>query len=144
MQEEAADELVRVKPHRLPAAGAVDAIVLPAKCNGVVTGCNEAAVRDSDTMGVTGEIAQHLLRPCERSLAVDDPLNAPQRGDEALERSLVCKPGMGVEELQLASVVRMHEHRQHLAPEKARQQVDMHQVPSSESPPPGTIMCTCG
>src|SRR6266851_3518867 len=45
MQQEAPDELVRVKPHRLPAAGAVDAIVLPAKCNGVVTGCNEAAVR---------------------------------------------------------------------------------------------------
>src|SRR5712692_5758806 len=104
-------------------------------------------------MGVTGEIAQHLLRPCERSLAVDDPLDAPQRGDEALERSLVGKPGMGVEELQLASVVRMHEHRQHLAPEQARQQVDMHEEvgarrdPSraaSESPPPGTIMCTCG
>src|SRR5713101_6950979 len=63
-------------------------------------------------MGVTGEIAQHLLRPCERSLAVDDPLNAPQRGDEALERSLVGKSGKAVEERQLIGVVRSHEHRQ--------------------------------
>jgi hypothetical protein len=34
---------------------------------------------------------------------------------------------MGVEELQLASVVRMHEHCQHLAPEQALQHVDMHE-----------------
>jgi hypothetical protein len=32
---------------------------------------------------------------------------------------------MGVEELQLAGVVRMHAHRQHLAPELVRQEVDM-------------------
>ena len=40
---------------------------------------------------------------------------------------LSAKFGVGVEELQLAGVVRMHEHRQHLAPEHARQHVDMHQ-----------------
>jgi len=42
MQQEAPDELVRVKPHVFQRR-AVDAIVLPAKCNGVVIGCNEAA-----------------------------------------------------------------------------------------------------
>jgi hypothetical protein len=44
-------------------------------------------------------------------------LDAPQWGDEALERLLVGKPGMRVEELQLAGVVRIREHRQHLAAE---------------------------
>jgi hypothetical protein len=33
-------------------------------------------------MGVTGEIAQHLLGPSERRFAVNDPLDAPQRSDE--------------------------------------------------------------
>jgi len=33
----------------------------------------------------------------------------PQRGDEALERPLLGKPGMRVEERQLAAVVRIHE-----------------------------------
>ena len=94
VQQEAPDELVRVKPHRLPAARAVDAIVLPAERDAGVVGCNEAAVRDGDTMGVTGEIAQHLLGPCERRLAIDHPLDAPQRGDEALERPLVGESGM--------------------------------------------------
>ena len=55
-----------VKPHRPPAARAVDAVVLPAERDAGVVGCNEAAVRDGDTMRVTGEIAQHLLGSCER------------------------------------------------------------------------------
>ena len=73
VQEKAADELVRVKPHRLPAARPVDAIVFPAERDAGVVGCDEAAVRDGDTVGVTGKIAQHLLRSGERRLAIDDP-----------------------------------------------------------------------
>ncbi len=41
--------------------------------------------------------------------------------------ALVSEPGLRVEELQLARAVRIHEHRQHLAPEQARQRVDMHE-----------------
>src|SRR5215475_13517492 len=103
-QQEAPDELVRVKPHRLPAARPIDAIVFPSEGDAGVVGCDEAAVGDGDTMRVTGEIAQHLLGPCERRLAVDYPLDVPQRGDEALEGTLVGKSGMRVEELQLAGV----------------------------------------
>jgi hypothetical protein len=65
VQQKAPDQLVRVKPHRLPAARAVDAMVLPAERDACVVGCNEAAVRDGDTMRVTGEIAQDLLGPRE-------------------------------------------------------------------------------
>src|SRR6516162_4145347 len=89
VHQEAPDELVRVKPHRLPAARAVDAIVLATERDAGVVGGNEAAVRDSDTMRVTREIAQHLLGSGERRLAVDYPVEAPQRGDEALERPLL-------------------------------------------------------
>ena len=78
-------------------------------------------------MRVTGEIAQRLLGPRERRLAIEHPLDAPQRGDEALESPLVGKSGMRVEERQPTGVVRIHEHRQHLAPEQARQHVDMHE-----------------
>jgi hypothetical protein len=83
VQEKAPDELVRVKPHRLPTARAVDAIVFPAERDAGVVSCNEAAVGDGDTVGVPGKIAQHLLRSCERRLAIDDPLDAPQWSDEA-------------------------------------------------------------
>ena len=78
VHQEAPDKLVRGKPHRLPAARAVDAIVLPTERDAGVVGCNEAAVRDGDTMRVTGEIAQHLLGSRERRLAVDYPVDASQ------------------------------------------------------------------
>ena len=77
VHQETPDELVRVKPLRLPPVRAANAIVLPAERNRAVVGCNEAAVRDSDAMGVTGEIAQHLLGPCEWRFAIDHPLDAP-------------------------------------------------------------------
>src|SRR5215470_13038137 len=99
VHQEAPDKLVRMKPHRLPAARAVDAIVLAAERDAGVVGCDETAVRDGDAMRVTGEIPQYLLGSGERRLAVDHPFDVPQWGDEALERSLVSKPGMRVEEL---------------------------------------------
>src|SRR5215475_16086465 len=86
-------------------------------------------------MRITGEIAQHLLGSRERRLAVDYPLDAPQRGDEALKRPLVGESGMGVEKLQLTGAVRMHEHRQHLAPEQARQHVDMYEEVGARGDP---------
>ena len=39
----------------------------------IVVECDEPAVGDRDTMGVTGEIAQDLLGPCEWRLAIDHP-----------------------------------------------------------------------
>src|SRR5271166_5691477 len=61
VQQESPDELMRMQPHRLPARRAVGAVVLPAERDAGVVGCNEAAVGDGDTVGVTGKIAQHLL-----------------------------------------------------------------------------------
>src|SRR5580704_962122 len=97
VHQETPDELVRVKLHCLPAGWTVDAIVFPAERDAGVVSRNEAAVRDGDTMRVTGEIPQYLLGSGERRLAVDHPLDVPQWGEEALERPLVGKAGMGVE-----------------------------------------------
>ena len=107
VQQESPDELMRMQPHRLPARRAVGAVVLPAEGDAGVVGCNEAAVGDGDTMGVTGEIAQHLFGSGKRRLAIDYPLDVPQRGNEAPECALVSKPGLRVEELQLAGAVRI-------------------------------------
>src|SRR6516164_523139 len=87
-------------------------------------------------MGITGEIAQHLLWPCERRLAIDHPLDTPQRGDEALEGCLIGKSGMGVEELQLAGIMCLH---QHLAAEQALQYVDMNEEVGARGNPPRII-----
>jgi hypothetical protein len=63
----------------------------------------------------------------------------PQRSDEAFERALVGEPGMGVEEVQLTGVVCLHQHRQHLAAEQARQHVDMHEKVGAGGDPSGAV-----
>src|SRR6516225_9209310 len=95
-------------------------------------------------MGVTGQIAQHLLGPCEWRLAINHPVDAPQRGDEAFERSLVGESGMGVEEVQLAGIVPRNRRASTLTWTRKLEREATHRALSSESPPPGTIICTCG
>jgi hypothetical protein len=58
----------------------------------------------------------------------------------ALEPALVSRPGMRIEELQLAGVVGINEHRQHLAPEQVRQHVDMHDEVGARARPIPTWM----
>src|SRR5208283_5352859 len=66
-------------------------------------------------------------------------LDAPQRGDEALERGLVCEPGLRVEERQPAGVVRIREHGQHPAAEEARQRVDVHEEVGAAGDPSRSV-----
>jgi len=113
VQMKAADELVQVKPHCRPAVRPVDAIVLPAERDAGVVGCDEAAVGDGDTVRVKGKIAQDLLRSRERRLAINHSLDAPQRGRKPLNVVLSASPACGLKS-QLAGVVRIGEHRQHL------------------------------
>ena len=73
VQQEAADELVRVECHALLFAAI--AIILPGEADARVVACDEAAVRDGDAMRVAREIAQHLFGASERLLGVDDPVD---------------------------------------------------------------------
>jgi len=57
VHQEAADELMGVEGHRLPAVGSIEAIVFAAECNAAVVGANEPAVGNGDAMGVAGHIA---------------------------------------------------------------------------------------
>ena len=153
VEEKAPDELVRREPHRLPAVRTVDAVVFPAEGDAGVVGRDEAAVRDGDPVGVAGQIGEHCFGPANGALAVDDPLDAPQRGEEALERGLVGEPGVRVEEVNrpascasasIASILPLNRRASRLTARRSRTEQATHRDPSSDSPPPGTIMCTCG
>src|ERR1019366_7140731 len=115
--QEPADKLVRCERHRFPAARTFDAIVLPAERHAAIISSDKPTVRDSNAMGVARQIAQHLLGSRERLLAVDYPLDPAQRRQEALEGLFVGEPSVGVEELQLAIGVRVHNHGEELASE---------------------------
>jgi hypothetical protein len=74
MDQEPPDELVRLERHGLVAAGSLDPVVLVAERDAGCVGGDEAAVGDRDAVGVAGQIGQHVLRPGERPLAIDEPL----------------------------------------------------------------------
>jgi hypothetical protein len=70
VEQEAAEELLRTERHDslLISVG----IILPAESNLVMLESQEAVVGDGHAMGVTGEIAEHMMRTTERWLGVDD------------------------------------------------------------------------
>ena len=77
VEQEATDELVGVERHHLGLV--VGAIILPAEADATVLAGEEPAVGDRDAMGVAAEIVEHLLRPAEGTLGVDDPFDVAQR-----------------------------------------------------------------
>lgn len=65
MQEKAPHKLVGMKAHDLLTVTAVATIILPSEGDMVAIGMNDAAVCDSNAMGVSAKIGEHLTRSAE-------------------------------------------------------------------------------
>ena len=65
MEKEAANELMGMECHCLPAIGAIKPIVLPAEGDPTVVGGDQPPVGDGDAMGVARQVAEHRFRPSE-------------------------------------------------------------------------------
>jgi len=76
VEKEAAQELIDGQSHQ-PLLVAVNGVA-PAKGHVALGESNQPAVGNRDTMGVGAQIAQHMFRPAERPLGVDDPVVAKQ------------------------------------------------------------------
>ena len=72
VDQEAADELVRLQRHRR-AIPAFDTVVLVFERDAVRVALDETPVGDGDTVRVAREIGETVLRPTERTLGVDVP-----------------------------------------------------------------------
>jgi hypothetical protein len=87
VEQEAAQELLRTESHHslLITVG----IILAAESNLVMVEGDEAMVGDGYAMGVTGEIAEHMMGTAEGGLGVDDPVLTEQGAQEGAECLLV-------------------------------------------------------
>ena len=148
-------KLVRCERHPLGTSTAVGAIVLVFEGDAVAVERDQPAVGDGDAVGIARQIGQHRFgsgersacsrhatcacavapgrrrRPCARRVRRDSPKNCRLAGRVGGEQLLQHQP---------TEQPREHAHRQEEAPAGRTTQ----RVPSSEMPPPGTIMCTCG
>ena len=80
------------------------AVVLPAEADLSVGQGDEPAVGDGDPVGVAAEIVEHLLRPAERALGIDDPFDPAQRPQMGGEGRRFGEPGQLAEEVQLPAL----------------------------------------
>src|ERR1700687_4682603 len=122
MEEEAAQELVGRQAH--DALLVAMSGVSPAETDLAVGEGNQAAVGDTDPMGVGAEVAQGMLRPSERRLGVDDPVMTEKHSDPGGEAAWLgkrCKVSM---ELKLALMERGLETSDELAAEDTSEHLD--------------------
>ena len=75
VNEKAADELVRVQCQGLVAIRPLGTIILPLEGDAAFISGEQAAVTDGDPMGVARQIGEHGLRPGERPLGIDHPVD---------------------------------------------------------------------
>src|SRR5450432_105373 len=89
MHQEAADELACIERHHpVVSLGAIKAIVLPLEGDALVVGRDQAAVGDSDAVGVARKIAQDLLRSPKWTLGIPGAMDAVSRS--GTPSSIVC------------------------------------------------------
>ena len=48
-------------------------------------------VRDGDTMGITRQVLQDVIRPTEWRLGIHNPILLKQRSQESIEVALICQ-----------------------------------------------------
>src|SRR5215472_5970499 len=78
VQEETADELVRIQRHRLLLA--IMTIILVAECDLAVIDVQQAIIGDGHAMCVTADVVQNLLGPGKRTLGVHHPFGGSTCG----------------------------------------------------------------
>ena len=121
VQQEAAHELGHVERHGRIAGSAIHAIVLYSERHARGVGLDEPTIRDCYAVRVARQIGEHLFRPGERFLRVDEPSLLAQGREELGEPLRVGEQCMRAEELELAVDVRGHKLVQHQPAEQFRQ-----------------------
>src|SRR6516165_665419 len=77
VEQKAANELGWCKRHELDARAV--AVVLPAEGNMIIGDLDKAMIGDGDAVRIAAQVAQNLLRPGKRFLAVDHKIDLPDR-----------------------------------------------------------------
>jgi hypothetical protein len=122
VQQEAADELVRIERHQ---AGRVAmTIVAPAESHARRIGADQAAVGDGDPVGVAAEIGQHMFGRSEGRLGINDPALGPQRPERGGEGRRAVQRAECAEEAQPPLRVGCLEPLQEQPPEQAGEHMD--------------------
>ena len=136
VDEEAADELGRCQGHGLVALAAFDAVILVSEGDACRIGLDQAAVGYGDPVGIARQVGQHGPGPAEGPFGIDHPFGLAQRLEEGGKGGPVGQALMIAEEGQAVLVMGSGQHRQHQAPEEAREHPHRQEEARSAGDPP--------
>ena len=89
MLQEPAKELFTGESHG--ALFAVIRIIFPTEADLGFGNGEKPMVRDGDTMGITRQVLQDVIRPTEWRLGIHNPILLKQRSQESIEVALICQ-----------------------------------------------------
>ena len=92
-------------------------------------------------------VTQHLLRPGERLLRVDHPIDLAQRRQVRREGLALGEAGVIAEELELTGLMGANKLVKHQTAEQLRENLDRQKIarsPGTAAMSPGTIGCPAG
>src|SRR5215469_13368350 len=85
MDQEAADELVNIERHQLVAGIGLGAVILPFERHALAIKGDEPAVRNSNPVGVAGQVGKDSVGSAKRPLGIDHPFDLSQCGNVGFE-----------------------------------------------------------
>ena len=118
MEEEATDEFLRLQRHGL-ASGAMT-VIPPFERDAFIVSGHKTTVGDSDTMGVTGKIAQHLLGTGKGAFGVNHPIGSARGAQIIAKDDGIHKWSQIAKEFESASLVGGIEQTEKQAAEQTR------------------------
>ena len=121
VEQKAAHELASGELHDLVLVVAILTVVFPAKTDVVIVEIEQPAIGDGDTVGVTGQIGENLLRACEWTLGVHDPFLRAQGSEVGLECVRLVEAGQVCEELKFSRIVQCLEAFEEQPPKQPRE-----------------------
>ena len=122
MEQESAQELLDIQSHEplLVAMGGVS----PLEGDVALGESDQSAVGDGDAMGVGAQIAQHMFRPSEGPLGIDDPVMAEQYAQPCCEGARLSQGQKVAVELEHAAMEGAAKSGDELAAEDAAEHLD--------------------
>lgn len=119
VQEEAAEELLRVESH--DALLAAVSIIAPAEADSLSIEGREPMVGDGHAVGVATEIVQHMGRAAEGWLGVDEPLLLGEPDGQIFEPCRITEIGCGPAAVELVVAVEVAQSTEELLVEHPSQ-----------------------
>ena len=94
VDQEAANELVRVERHELVASVALGPVILPFEHHALAVEGDEPAIGNSTPVCVAGQVGEHGGGSAKRPLGIDHPIDLSQCGNVGFEACRLGQAGL--------------------------------------------------